>query len=148
MPNIDYGIRAQVVTLKAWGFPTSEIASRTGLIPRTINRIYDQAIERGFDPESSPTQVLLSYVEDAPRSGCPRKQEKASEAVLEHIRTNRYTREQSSFDIADTLSDLDISATMVWRILRMAGLKKTKPIRKPGLSEPAKAKRLEFCLRY
>jgi hypothetical protein len=39
-----------------------------------------------------------------------------------------------------------ISPMTVWRILRAAGLKKTKPTRKPGLTEKMKRERFQFCL--
>lgn len=41
-----------------------------------------------------------------------------------------------------------ISPMTVWRILRAAGMKKTKPTRKPGLTEKMRRDRFEFCLRY
>jgi len=33
----------------------------------------------------------------------------------------------------------------VWRVLRKAGMKKTKPTRKPGLTKKMKEERLVFC---
>ena len=36
----------------------------------------------------------------------------------------------------------------VWRVLRKSGLRKTKPTRKPGLTERMKMERLEFCHRH
>jgi hypothetical protein len=41
--------------------------------PRTVNRLVDKALERGFDPQASPPIILDIYVSDTPRSGRPSK---------------------------------------------------------------------------
>ncbi|KAL6410980.1 hypothetical protein AUP68_07412 [Ilyonectria robusta] len=66
--------RACVVTLKAAGKETSEVAYFTGLPVRTINNIYIQAIKRSFDPVKKPLEITDTYVADISRSGRPRKQ--------------------------------------------------------------------------
>jgi hypothetical protein len=47
-----------------------------------------------------------------------------------------------------TLELEEVSVITIWRILRKAGLKKTKLTRKPGLTKKIKRERLEFCIRY
>ena len=48
----DMATRAQVIALKALGIPNKEINRQTGVGLRTINTIYDRAIERGFNPNA------------------------------------------------------------------------------------------------
>ena len=113
--------------------------------PRTVNRLVDKALERGFDPQASPPIILDIHVSDAPRSGRPSKQEDHKDTVLEKVRKDRYGREMTCAYISQELGHV-ISPMTVWRILRAAGLKKTKPTRKPGLTEKMKRERFQFCL--
>ncbi|KAJ5646675.1 hypothetical protein N7490_003047 [Penicillium lividum] len=150
MPS-DLAIRAQVVTLKAHtSMNTQEIASRTGLTPQSVNRIYARAIDRGFDPNTFPALVELRFVEDAPRTGRPRKQEIAKDTILSKVRLDRYGREKTCADLAGELSEigLEISATTIWRTLRRAGFRKTKPTRKPGLTKKMRLARLNWALAH
>ena len=41
-----------------------------------------------------------------------------------------------------------VSAMTVWRVLRALGKRKTKSIRKSGLTEDIRKARLEWCLKY
>jgi len=90
-PRTDISTRALVVTLKSpfVGKSTLQIADETGLSPRTIDSIYARAISRGFEP-NRPLKILPRFLEDAPRSGRPRKQEAISEEVIQKPRGNRY----------------------------------------------------------
>ena len=63
--------------------------------PRTVNRLVDKALERGFDPQASPPIILDIHVSDAPRSGRPSKQEDYKDTVLEKVRKDRYGREMT-----------------------------------------------------
>jgi transposase len=146
-PNYDAATRAQVVTLKAWGFTNNEITSKTGIPSRTIRSIYATAIKRGFDPNTDLPIVKNEHVVEAPRSGRPTKQiEENEQEIVAKIRRDRYGREKTCAQITAEMGN--ISVMTVWRILRTAGFKKTKPTRKPGLSEAMKKARLEFALRY
>ncbi len=58
---------------------------------------------------------------------------------------DQYGREKSADVIA---VEVGISPSTVQTILKKAGYKKTKPIRKPGLIEDIKKARLEFCRQY
>ncbi len=144
MPSVDTATRAQALALKVVGFPPDQIRAMTGIAPRTVNDILDRAIQRGFDP-ANPT-IKDIHVEDAPRSGRPRKQEAYKDQVLQKIRADRYGREKTCASIAAELGT--ISPMTVWRILRKAGLKKTKPTRKPGLTKEMRAERLAWCLAH
>jgi hypothetical protein len=148
MPHYDIATRAQALTFKLiLQFSNDQIEALTGMKPRTINHLVDRALERGFDPQASPPVILDIHVRDAPRSGRPSKQEDHEDAVLEKVRKDRYGREMTCAYILAELGDV-ISPMTVWRILRAAGMKKTKPTRKPGLTEKMKRERFQFCLLY
>jgi hypothetical protein len=74
MAPFESATRAQIVTLKAIGMTTAEVIAITGLKERTIQSIYSRAIDRGFDSAVRPMIILDKYVEDAPRSGRPKKE--------------------------------------------------------------------------
>jgi hypothetical protein len=112
---------------------------------RTVNHLVDKALERGFDPQASPPIILDIYVRDAERSGRPSKQEDHKDIVLDKVRKDRYGREMTCAYISAELGHV-ISPMIVWRILRAARMKKTKPTRKPGLTEKMKKERFQFCL--
>jgi len=146
-PHYDIATRAQVVTLKAWGATNEQITARTGVPDRTIRSIYTRVKERGFDPNSNPPVVKDDHVADAPRSGRSSKQtEENKQEIIVKVRRDRYGREKNCTEIASEMSN--ISGITVWRILRAAGFKKTKPTRKPGLTEEMKKARLDFALRH
>lgn len=148
MPNTDIATRASVVTLKAFGMPTSHIAAQTNISTRTIDAIFQRAKAAGFKPDVRPLVLRDSYLQDLPRTGRPNKRQVIKEAVLSQVRRDRYGREKTCTDIAAALSDSSrsVSAMTVWRVLRSAGLRKVKPTRKPGLTEKMRKERLEWCL--
>src|SRR4051812_33050601 len=117
MPVFDIATRALIVAYKADGKSNNEITGLTGVEKRVINRIYARAIERGFDPGERPIKLVDKYLQDAPRSGRPSKQQEAFEKVVNLVRRDRYGREKSCADIAGDLSrdGLNISASTVWR---------------------------------
>jgi len=145
-PSYDIAIRAQVVTLKALGFTNQEISSKLCLAVTltTIDRIYERALSRGFTPDKPI--CLNHHVSNAPRSGRPTKQtEEKTKEVEAKVTKDRYGREKSADVIA---AEVGISPSTIRTILKKAGYKKTKPTRKPGLTEDMKKARLEFCRRY
>lgn len=152
-PNSDPIQRAVVVALRSphGGKTTKEISQITGLPVRSINRIYARAVEAGFEPNDKALVILPDHVIDKPRSGRPKKQTAAAiDAVTSKVSRDRYGREKNCADIAGDLTreGIRVSATTVWRILRTAGYRKTKPTRKPGLTARMKAERLAWCLCY
>ncbi|CAI0645621.1 unnamed protein product [Colletotrichum noveboracense] len=152
-PNSDPIQRAVVIALRSphGGKTTKEISQITGLPVRSINRIYARAVEAGFEPNEKALVILPDHVIDKPRSGRPKKQTAAAiNAVTSKVSRDRYGREKNCADIAGDLTreGIRVSATTVWRILRTAGYRKTKPTRKPGLTAKMKAERLAWCLQY
>jgi Transposase len=143
-----------VVTLKApaGAAKTSlEIYGITGIPVRTVNSIYARAIERGFEPNERPLRLRNEWLEDAPRSGRPRKRtQETQDLIVAKVSRDRYGREKSAADIAGELSlqGIDISKTTVTTILKAAGFRKTKPTRKPGLTKKMKKERLDWCIAH
>ena len=143
MPSIPIATRAQIVTLKAFRYTNEEICSKLhlALAHYSLDRIYTRALARGFNPER-PT-CLDHHVEDAPRSGRPTKQTESVKVDVEaKVTRDRYGREKSAEAIA---AEVGLCPSTVRIILKKAGYKKTKPTRKPGLTEEMKKARLEFC---
>jgi len=136
--------RVTVVALRAYTTKTTaEIAKIVDLSIATVNRIYARAIDRGFDPIH--TKITDEYVKDSPRSGRPTKQDPETvNTILSKVRLDRYGREKTCADLAGELSKegTEISSSTVHTILRNAGLRKTKPTRKPGLTKKMRAERL------
>jgi hypothetical protein len=77
-------LRIQVLSLSAFGVPPKAIAAGLDIPIRSVQRIIHRAKERGFDPATSP-RVKMEYVEDAERSGRPKKGSKvvAAEGQVE-----------------------------------------------------------------
>ena len=146
----DIATRATVVALKAYTTKSAhEIADITQLSVSTVNRIYARAIERGFDAHRH--NIEDAFVQDAQRSGRPTKQSQpVIDSIVSKVRVDRYGREKSCADLAGELSEegIEISAATVWRILTKAGMRKTKPTRKPGLTKKMRAARLAWCLEH
>lgn len=75
-----------------------QIHEATGITPRTLNNIFDRAVQAGFEPMTSNGTIGRldsSHVANAPKSGRPRKQEAFKEEVLAKVRRNRRSRERS-----------------------------------------------------
>ena len=144
MPSYDDATRAQALTLKVMGVSNAEIEAITGIQPRTLNALLRKAKERGYDPNVSK-KLLDIHVKDSPRSGRPTKRTaELVENVISKVSRDRYGREKTCSQIAIEVGG--VSDTTVWRILRTAGYRKTKPTRKPGLTEEMKKARLQFAL--
>jgi transposase len=136
--------RAQALTLKLAGVSNAKITSITGIKTRNLNLLYQKVISYSLDP-SENTKLLDIHVQDAARSGRPKKQtDTIKEEILSKVRTDRYSREKTCTQI--TAGVRGVSDTTVWRILQASGLKKIKPTHKPGLTEAMKKARLQFAL--
>jgi transposase len=152
-PNTDIVTRSSVVSLKSPcnGKTTNEVAEITGLSVNQVNRIYNRAIQRRFDPNIRPLLLRNEYLEDAPRSGRPTKQtEEVKDLIISKLERDRYGREKTAAIIAGELTsqDIPISASLVKLILKSAGFRKTKPTRKPGLTKKMKEDQLAWCLAH
>lgn len=148
MVYYDNATRAQALTLKLIVKLDNKLVEEiTGVKPRALNDLVNKALTRGFDPNGSPAVILDEHVRDAPKTGRPSKQADNVNTVLGKVRQSRFGREMTCAYISAELGN-SISPMTVWRILRAAGMKKTKPTRKPGLTEKMKRARFEFCLLY
>ena len=152
-PNTEISMRALIVTLKSpvVGLSSADIFAKTGVSISSINRIYAKAIERGFDPNIRPFVIKDKWVQDAPRSGRPQKQTSENiNNLIAKVRNSRYGRELNCADLAGAFSaeGIDISAMTIWRMLRKAGFRKTKPTRKPGLTKKMRDDRLKWCIAH
>src|SRR5258708_6134832 len=144
MPSYDNATRAQALTLKLHGVSNPEIESITGIQPATLHALYKKALSRGLNPTESK-RILNHHIEDGKRSGRPTKQTtEVVQDVLSKVCRDRYGREKSCAQIAADLGGR-VSDITVWRILKAAGFRKTKPTRKPGLTEEMEKARLQFA---
>jgi len=78
--NIDIATRALVVTLKASSSKTTiEIATLAGLNPRTVDRIYERAIDAGFDsPNLNAIEPAWPYLKrNTTKKGAPKSRTEA-----------------------------------------------------------------------
>jgi hypothetical protein len=151
MPNTDIATRASIVSMRSpfGGKTTPEIATQTGLSPRTINNIYATAIKRGFEPNRAPQLIIDDYVKDSPRKGRPKKQTKDMiEATVSTVRASKANRASTCADLAGELSKLniDVSRETVRRALKNQGFRRVKSTKKPGLTLAMRKKRLDWCL--
>ncbi|KAK1995623.1 hypothetical protein LX36DRAFT_551602, partial [Colletotrichum falcatum] len=75
MARVDPPLRAAVLALRsrAGGKTADEVSQALGIPKRTVDSILLRAKKRGFDPTAHILVVLPEYIEDAPRSGRPRK---------------------------------------------------------------------------
>ncbi|KAG5793518.1 hypothetical protein H9Q71_014431, partial [Fusarium xylarioides] len=152
-PNTDIATRAFVVSLKepCSGKSSAEVSEISGLSIRQVNRIYARAIDRGFDPNVRPLILKDEYLKDKPRSGRPTKAtEETKELVIGKVQRDRFGREKTCADLAAELRDagVEILAISVYRMLVSSGFKKTKLMRKPGLTKSMKAERLAWCIAH
>ncbi|KAJ5711662.1 hypothetical protein N7488_005818 [Penicillium malachiteum] len=150
MSSKKVGNRAAVLTLISLGKSTEEIADFTGISQRTIQSILKRAKEKGFNPQNQTFSIEDIYIFDNPRSGRPRKQEQVQSQTLEKVRLDCYGREKTCAMIAGELTSegILISPTTIWRVLKRAGMRKTKPTRKPGLTKAMREARLRFCYEH
>jgi hypothetical protein len=117
----------------------------TGIPSRTILRIKETALKRGFQPDRDP-RILESYVEDAARPGRPKTiTPEIEEKVLASVTADRSGREKSSEYLA---YEVNITRASALRILHAHGFSVVKPTRRPGLTPSMKAARLAFCKKY
>ena len=138
--------RAQVLCIKISRATNTNIKAVTGISETRIKNLVKIARERGFD-ETKDRRILNIYLKDRDQLGRPKKRTSAKiKQVLNLIRYNQYSREKSTLQLS--LNAGDIGALIVWRILYLLNIRKTKPIHKPGLIAQIKKDRLKFCLRY
>ena len=92
----DVGTRLQALCLFENKVPVPQIKEITGIATSQIYVIRKTAITRGYDPAVSK-KLLLSYVEDAPRSRRPPKvTEDIKKQVVEVVTKNSTTRQMTT----------------------------------------------------
>ncbi|KOS46688.1 hypothetical protein ACN38_g2361 [Penicillium nordicum] len=65
-----YGV---VVASKAAGVSSAIIAEIVGFSKRSVDRTYERALNKGFDPSLRPWNISDDILTDAPRSRRPKK---------------------------------------------------------------------------
>ncbi|OHW89545.1 hypothetical protein CSPAE12_11872, partial [Colletotrichum incanum] len=154
MARTDPPTRAVILALRSrlGGKTADEVAQGLGIPKRTVNNILLRAKKHGFDPTAATFTLRPEYINDAPQPGRPKKAtETVADIVVSKVCRDRYGREKTCADIAGEIQSeqgIDISASTVYRILRHAGFRKTKPTRKPGLTAQMKQQRLNWCLAH
>ena len=157
--ELPIAVRGAIVALKALALnpeipvsaSSAQIASWFAVSKREVDRLFRQARERQWDPIGQLPLLSNTHVERAARSGAPKKVTQPNrEAVAQIVSFDAYAREKTCETIADELTQKrnKISTMTVWRLLRTAGFKKTRPTRKPGLTENMQRARLDFCLQH
>lgn len=76
LPNnmpADTATRGLIIGLKAMGKSYGEIAERTELPRSTIQKIYETAVKRGFDPQKQPLEICDAHVAVTTRIRGPKK---------------------------------------------------------------------------
>ena len=137
--------RIQALALVEHGIAAKMVQAVTGVSTRSISALKIKARQRGYDPAVS--RVLeVEYIEDAPRSGRPKKvTPEVEQAILNNVVQDRNSREKSSAMIG---FDHKLSSTTILRTLKQNGFRPCKSTKKPGLDSIMKEARLQFCLRY
>ena len=86
----------------------------TGVSTRSISALKIKARQRGYDPAVSRV-LKVEYIEDAPRSGRPKKvTPEVEQAILNNVVQDRNSREKSSAMIG---FDHKLSSTTMLRTL-------------------------------
>ena len=135
--------RAQVLTLAMISkLKYDKISAITGVTKGAISNIVKKAMERG----SEGGAIVDEYVADKPQPGRPKTvNPEIEEKILDSVRKDRTGREKPTEYLA---FEAGISRSPCHRVLKRHGFNKVKPTMKPGLSDKAKQKRLEFCPRH
>jgi hypothetical protein len=146
MPHHELAVRIQALTLLFFTQMSKALICRlTGISERSLTRLRESAIKRGFNPDHD-SRILAEYVEDAPRSGRPKQiSAEQEQLVLDLVTRDIAGRQKSSEYLA---YEAGISMSSCLRILHKNGFSSVKPSVKPGLTDKAKAQRLQFALEH
>ena len=134
----DPGSQIQALILYEAGIAFHIIYALTNIPERTVQKIRQRAVERGYDPIVSKV-ILLKYVEDALRSKRPLIAQSICDLIIEIIIKNSTTRQYSTNRIATEVSDSlktlkAVSSRTVYQVLKDAGYSSCKQTVKPGLT--------------
>ncbi|KAF2473047.1 uncharacterized protein BDR25DRAFT_177460, partial [Lindgomyces ingoldianus] len=92
--------------------------------------------------------LLDVHVQDAPKSGAPRKRTPLFDIELaEKVRKDRFSREKSTYQLEYEFRQQgrEIGSTSIWSSLKEQGFKKVKLTKKPGLTPQMRKDRLQWC---
>lgn len=143
--TIDLGTRMQALALAESDIARNIVAAITQMSEKTVRRLQQQARNRGYDPQVSRV-LLLSYVEDAPRSGRPATvTEEIQQQILDKVRKDRNGREKPGRVLA---AEHGISVSSVINALHKYHMNCVKRTMKTGLMPAMKEARLKFCRQY
>ena len=133
--------RIQALALVEHGIEAKIVQEVTGVSTRSISALKIKARQREFDPVVSRV-LKVEYIEDAPRSGRPKKvTPEVEQAILNNVVQDRNSREKSSAMIS---FDHKFSSTTILRTLKQNGFRPCKSTKKPGLDSIMKEARLQF----
>ncbi len=133
--------RIQALALIEEGVAVDRVTTVSGMSKASIYRLQKTARARGYDPTVS-RKLKDEYVQDAPRSGRPKKLSPEQEQhLLEVLQNNRNpgtgnTPEKTMQQLA---SEAGISSVSVYRIMRKHGLQKPKAVGGGPGATPASA---------
>ena len=135
----DPGTRLQALTLYEAGLPFHQILALTRIGQRTVQSLKQRAVARGYDP-SICKDLLLSYVEDAPRSGRPPIAESVKSMIIRVVTQNSTTRQYSTNRITAEVCELlgkekAVSLRTCYRVLEAEGYSSCKQTVKPSLTD-------------
>lgn len=148
--------RTQALTLHSTGAGYAKIEEVTGIKKGAFAHLLRKAKERGYVKGG---RVDLCHVESAKRSGRPRiiTEENSIGQIIEAVVTkNSTTRQYSTQEIAEAIAErlkpvpgaIAPSRRTILRWLHANGFKNVKLTTKPGLNNPQKLRRLEWCLQH
>jgi len=130
--HIDVGIRIQCLVLLEHGIHIDIVAKITNVTKSSIYQYCQVAIAQGYDPTKS-RQILLSYLEDAPKSGRPTVC--TAEMVQKAIASVTGSAEGRQNNTTQTGAICGISHATVHQILQQSRFRSCKRTVKPGLTE-------------
>src|SRR5438445_10855909 len=111
---------AQAVILRSLGEALVVIQQQTGITPRHVRNLHNEAQKRGWDPG---TPLMLQHVKNKVRSGRPiRITPSVEQAVVDAVLKDRYGREESIVQLG---LQFNISPQSTLRILHNCKSHKT-----------------------
>ena len=146
MPDrvIDDGVKIQALSYLSVGLKAPQVSLILKISESQLYRLRKKAIERDWEGiQTSP--ILLSYVQDAPRSGRPTKQTPEVLSTVDEYIDGHGADGAPHQSLEELAYNVGISASIIKRILKKLGFKNLKITTKPGLTKSMLIKRLQWC---
>ena len=142
----DLSVRVQALNLFDHSVSLAQIEVETSVKPSSLYRIRRQAISRGQKPKQG-SPILLKYIEDAKRSGRPKKATpEVIQKVVDIVTKDTAGRHSTCNLVAEQIGN--ISGRTIHRIFKQQGFKHVKTTKTLGLKAAMKEARLAFALEY